>query len=362
MLYHLIYPLREVFSPLRLFGYITFRAAYAAIIAILIAIILGPVVIRILSVRKIGQTIRDEVPDRHKQKAGTPSMGGILIIFSFLVPVLLLGDLTNSNILLLILGTVWLGALGLYDDYIKIYQKKPRGLNKRTKIFWQALYGFTVGLILTFLPVDPDIATRTNFLFLKNLIVNFGLFYPLFVALVIVGASNAVNLTDGLDGLAIGLVGIAASGYAVLAYVTGHTGLSKYLNIIFVSNAGEITIFTASILGAALGFLWFNAFPAQVFMGDVGSLTLGGLIGTTAVLIKHEFLLILIGGVFVVEAVTVILQVIYFRATRGKRLFRMAPLHHHLELAGWAEPKITVRLWILEIIFVLLALSTLKLR
>ncbi len=362
MLYHLLYALRESFSPFRLFGYITFRAAYCAVLAILIALIFGPIIVSWLQRKHVGQTIREEVPERHKQKAGTPSMGGILIIIAILLPILLLADLTNTNILILLLGTLWLGMLGFYDDYIKIYKQKPRGLNKRTKLFWQVLYGLVVGLILYLLPNNPDIAARTNFLFLKNLIIDFSFLYPVFVAIVIVGASNAVNLTDGLDGLAIGLIGIAAAGFAALAYISGHAGISKYLNVLFVSNAGEIAIFAAAILGAALGFLWFNAHPAQVFMGDVGSLTLGGLIGTIAVLIKQEFLLVLIGGIFVVEAITVILQVIYFRSTKGKRLFLMAPLHHHFELKGWAESKITIRLWILAIIFVFIALSTLKIR
>ncbi len=362
MLYLLLHPLKDLFSPLRLFGYITFRAAYVAVLAIVFAIVFGPAVIRLLTRRRIGQTIREEVPQRHKQKAGTPAMGGVLIILAILVPVLLLADLSNQNILILVLGAVWLGALGLYDDYVKIYKQKPRGLNKRTKLFWQGLYGLIVGLILYLLPVEPEIATRTNFIFLKNIIIDFGFLYPVFVAIVIVGASNAVNFSDGLDGLAIGLVGATAAGFAVLAYVSGHAGLSKYLNVIFVSNGGEVAIFIAGMLGAALGFLWFNAYPAQIFMGDVGSLALGGLIGTTAVLVKQEFLLILFGGVFVLEAASVVLQIVYFKATKGKRLFLMAPLHHHFELKGWAEPKITVRFWILQIIFVLLALSTLKIR
>lgn len=289
-------------------------------------------------------------------------MGGLIIIFAFLIPVLLLGDLTNTNILILVLGSVWLGSLGFYDDYIKIYKQKPRGLTKRTKLFWQAMYGLIIGLVLYFLPNNPEHAGHTNFIFLKNIVINFGLFYPIFVAFIIIGASNAVNLTDGLDGLAIGLIGIVAAGYAVLAYISGHATISKYLNILFISDAGEVAIFAAAILGAALGFLWFNAHPAQVFMGDTGSLALGGLIGTIAVLVKQEFLLAIIGGVFVIEAASVILQVVYFRATRGKRLFLMAPLHHHFELKGWAESQITVRFWIVEIIFLFIALSTLKIR
>lgn len=361
MLYWLLYPLKDIFGPFRLFGYITFRSAYAAVVAILIVLIFGQRFIEFLKTKSIGQKIREEVPENHKTKEGTPSMGGIIILLPVIIASLLFCDLTNPNIIILLTATIWFGLLGAYDDYIKIYKNKPRGLSIKTKLFLQIIYGLVLGLYLYF--YGPEgYATKTNLIFVKNYVVNLGVLYPLFIALVVVGSSNGVNLTDGLDGLAIGLIGIAALAYSALAYAAGHVVISDYLNVIFLRNGGEVTVFCASIIGASLGFLWFNSHPAQIFMGDTGALSLGAIIGTAAILIKQEILLVIVGGVFVVEAISVLLQIVYFRRTGGKRLFKMAPLHHHFELKGLREPKIVVRFWIVGIIFLMLALSTLKIR
>jgi phospho-N-acetylmuramoyl-pentapeptide-transferase len=288
-------------------------------------------------------------------------MGGLLILVSMLCAVVLFADLTNPNILVLIAATLWFGALGLYDDYVKIFKGKPRGLSIKTKFLFQVLFGIGLGIYLYF-HGPAGYSTKTNFIFLKNYVINFGILYPLFVMLVVAGTSNGVNLSDGLDGLAIGLIGISAIAYTALAYACGHAVISEYLNIIFIKNGGEVTVFCASLLGASLGFLWFNSYPAELFMGDTGSLSLGAIIGTAAILIKQEILLVFIGAVFVVEVASVMLQVFYFKRTGGKRLFRMAPLHHHFEMKGLAEPKIVIRFWIIGLIFLMIALSTLKLR
>lgn len=361
MLYWLLAPLENVFGPFRLFSYITFRSAYAAIVAILIVLLFGQRFIAVLKKKAIGQKIREEVPERHRLKEGTPSMGGAIILFSILVASLLFCDLTNPNIIVLLTATLWFGGLGFYDDYVKIYKNRPRGLPITTKLILQLIYGLALGLFL-YLWGPDGFASKTNLIFVKNYVINLGIFYPLFVALVVTGSSNGVNLTDGLDGLAIGLIGIAALAYTALAYAAGHVVISSYLNIIFLKSGGEVTVFCASIVGASLGFLWFNSHPAEVFMGDTGALSLGAIIGTAAILIKQEILLIFVGGVFVIEALTVLMQVVYFHRTGGKRLFRMAPLHHHFELKGLQEPKIVVRFWIVGIIFMMLALSTLKIR
>ncbi len=361
MLLWLLYPLRDYFGPLRLFGYITFRSAYAAVFAILIVLVFGQRFIRLMKARAVTQRVRMEVPDGHRLKEGTPSMGGVLILLSILVSSFLFCDLSNPNVLILFSATVYFGLLGFWDDYVKIFKQKPRGLSIRKKLLFQLIYGLSLGVFLFFFGPE-GYADKTNLIFVKNYIISFSLLYPVFVAVVVVGSSNGVNLTDGLDGLAIGLIGVAALAYAALAYAAGHAVISDYLNIIFLRNGGEITVYCAAILGASLGFLWFNAHPAQVFMGDTGALSLGAIIGTAAILIKQEILLLLVGGVFVVEVLTVLLQVIYFRRTGGKRLFRMAPLHHHFELKGIVEPKIVVRFWIIGIIFLMFALSTLKIR
>jgi phospho-N-acetylmuramoyl-pentapeptide-transferase len=362
MLYALLVPLRDVFRPLNLFKYITFRAAAAGAVGILLVLLLGPVLIRLVRRLNIGQNVREEVPERHRAKAGTPTMGGLLILAAGIVAVLLFGDLGNRQIQLGLLTAVWLGALGFADDYVKVKLRKPRGLSKTVKLIAQFALALFVGAVLYFVPVDPTNRSTTNVLLLKNVVVQFSWFYIPFVMFVIVSASNAVNLADGLDGLAAGLMTIALGSYAVLCYVSGHIRLAQYLNIMFIPTGGEMTVFCLALVGACLGFMWFNAYPAQVFMGDTGSLPLGGLLGLVAILCKHEMLLPIIGGVLVMETGSTILQIAYFRATKGKRLFRMAPLHHHFELAGWSEPQVVTRFMILAVLFGLGALATLKIR
>ncbi len=362
MLYHWLWPLRESFGPLNLLRYITFRAAAAGAVGIVLTLVLGPVLIRLVRRLQLGQKIREEVPERHRQKAGTPTMGGVLILAASIAGILLFGDLGNRLVQLGLLVLVWLGGLGLYDDYVKVRLGKPRGLSKTVKLVGQFGLALFVGLVLYLAPPDPAIRSQTNFLLFKNITVEFGWFYVPLVMLVIVGASNAVNLTDGLDGLAAGLLVVALTSYAALCYVSGHIKIAEYLNIMFVSNAGEMTVFCLALVGGCLGFLWFNAHPAQVFMGDTGSLPLGGALGLAAMVSKHELLLLLIGGVFVLETGSVLLQIVYFHATKGKRLFRMAPLHHHYELKGWQESQIVTRFMILAVLFGLTALATLKIR
>lgn len=362
MLYQLLYSLKDYFGPFNLFRYITFRAAYAGAISLFICLAMGTWVIKKIKKMSLGQNIRAEVPKQHRAKAGTPTMGGILMIFSICIATLLFGDLTNINILLSLFVIISFGLLGYFDDYKKVRLGKPRGLNKRTKIIFQVIFALIVGLILYYRPINPEIKTVTNFIFFKNIEIDFRIFYIPFVIFVIIITSNAVNLADGLDGLATGLLGIAAGSYAVLAYAAGNVNIAQYLNIIFIPGAGEITVLCFAILGACLGFLWFNTFPAQIFMGDTGSLPLGALIGFIAIVVKQEFLIAFIGGVFALEAITVLMQVVYFHTTRGKRIFRMAPLHHHFELCGWQEPKIVVRFWILGILLAIIAISTLKIR
>ena len=362
MLYALLVPLRDAFRPLNLFKYITFRAAAAGAVGILLVLLLGPVMIRLVRRLNIGQNVREEVPQTHRAKAGTPTMGGLLILAAGVVAVLLFGDLGNRQIQLGLLTVVWLGALGFADDYVKVKLHKPRGLSKTVKLVAQLALALFVGAVLYFVPVDPANRSTTNVLLLKNVVVQFSWLYIPFVMFVIVSASNAVNLADGLDGLAAGLMTIALGSYAVLCYVSGHIRLAQYLNITFIPTGGEMTVFCLALVGACLGFMWFNAYPAQVFMGDTGSLPLGGLLGLVAILCKHEMLLPIIGGVLVMETGSTILQIGYFRATKGKRLFRMAPLHHHFELAGWSEPQVVTRFMILAVLFGLGALATLKIR
>jgi phospho-N-acetylmuramoyl-pentapeptide-transferase len=362
VLYDLLVPLRESFGPLNLLRYITFRAAAAGATSIVLTLLLGPALIRAVRRLNIGQRIREEVPQRHQGKAGTPTMGGVLILAAGVIATLLFADLENRQIQLGLLTLVWLGSLGFWDDYVKVRLGRPRGLSKTTKLVAQLALALFIGAVLYFVPVDPLRRSHTNVLLFKNLVADFGWLYIPFVMTVIVGTSNAVNLSDGLDGLAPGLMVIALATYAVLAYVSGHFRIAQYLNVMFVPTAGETAVFCMALTGACLGFLWFNAHPAEVFMGDTGSLPLGGVLGLAAVLTKHEVLLPIVGGVFVLEAGSVLLQVGYFRATRGRRLFRMAPIHHHFELAGWAEPKVVTRFMILAALFGLAALATLKIR
>jgi phospho-N-acetylmuramoyl-pentapeptide-transferase len=363
MLYHLLTAFRHELSVLNVVRYITFRTAVAALTALLLVLFLGPWVIERLRRLQIGQYIREEGPAAHQAKAGTPTMGGLLILAGIVLPTLLWADLTNRNVWILIFVTVACGGIGFADDYIKVVRKRNLGLPGRHKLVGQILVGVALGVVLvTLARVEPtSFSTRVIVPFFKTLMPDLGLFYVVFATLVIIGATNAVNLTDGLDGLAIGTMLIAAAAFTVLAYVTGHVVFSNYLDLIYIPRAGEVTVFCGSIVGASMGFLWWNCYPARVFMGDVGSLSLGGALGTVAILIKQELLLFSVGGLFVIEALSVILQVASFRLTR-RRIFRMAPLHHHFELAGWKEPQVIIRFWIVAFIFALLSLTTLKLR
>ncbi|MBI3014576.1 MAG: phospho-N-acetylmuramoyl-pentapeptide-transferase [Candidatus Tectomicrobia bacterium] len=361
MLYLLLYPFRDVITAFNVFRYITFRTAYAIITALVISFIVGPWLIAELRRRQIGQTIREEGPRSHFSKAGTPTMGGLLILIALTLPTLLWADLTNRYIWLILFSTLGFGAIGFLDDYLKISRHSSRGLRAPYKFGAQVLVGLLVALALYFQDGGFFIATRVTIPFFKRVLPDLGWFYIPFVMLVIVGASNAVNLTDGLDGLAIGPVIIATVSYLIIAYAVGHAGFAEYLNLPFIGGAGELAVFAGSVIGASLGFLWFNAYPAQMFMGDVGALALGAALGTMAVITKHELLLVVIGGIFVIETVSVIVQVVSFQTT-GKRVFRMAPIHHHFEQKGWEENKVVIRFWIVAILLALLSLSTLKLR
>ena len=359
MIYHLLYPLHTALSALNVFRYITFRTIYASLTAFLICFLLGPWVIRRLKTMQIGQYIQKDGPQSHYTKAGTPTMGGLLIIGAVMVSTLLWANLTSSYIWIALLIIAGYGAIGFTDDYLKILKKQNKGLTAGKKFFYQSVLGLIVGGLLY---LNPDFDTRVTVPFFKNISPNLGWGYVVFATLVIVGTSNAVNLTDGLDGLAIGPVTIAAVTYMIFAYVSGHIKIAEYLQINYVAGSGELSVLCGAMGGAGLGFLWFNTYPAQMFMGDVGSLSLGGALGTVAVVTKQEILMVLVGGLFVVEALSVIFQVGFFKMTNGHRIFRMAPLHHHFELKGWPEPKIIVRFWIIAIALALLSMSTLKLR
>jgi len=358
VLYYLFTSLATAYSGFNVFRYITFRAAMAALLSLLIAFLLGPWLIRVLTERQIGQQIRDDGPASHAIKAGTPTMGGALIIMALLISTVMLADIANRYVLIALVATVGTGVVGFADDYLKLTCKNSKGLPPRAKLFGQLAVAFVVALALYY---QPKISTEIAFPFVKTLRLDLGVFYIPFAMLVIVGASNAVNLTDGLDGLAIGPVMVAAAAYAVVAYATGHLKFAEYLQIPYVAGVGELTVFCAAVVAAGLGFLWYNAYPAQMFMGDVGSLSLGAALGIVAVMTKNEILLVIIGGVFVMEALSVIFQVASYKIRR-KRVFLMAPIHHHYELKGWKEPQIIVRFWILSIIFAVIGLSTLKLR
>ncbi len=377
MLYFLLYDkLFPHFSPFRVFGYITFRTAYASLTALLLCLVLGPWLIRKLREFQIGQTIREDGPRSHQTKQGTPTMGGLLINISILVPTLLWADLRNPYIWIALFSLVAFGLVGFLDDYQKVTKRQNLGLTARRKIALQVTISLALGAALVVMHSRGMYSTKMNVPFLKffspDLLIHpwLGnrytyplafLFFFLFLILVLVGSSNAVNLTDGLDGLAIGLTVIAAGALTIITYVAGHFQLATYLEIQRVPRAAELTIFCGSMVGASLGFLWYNAHPADIFMGDVGSLALGGAMGTVAVLVKQEILLLFIGGVFVIEALSVILQVGSYKL-RGKRIFRMAPLHHHFEALGWAESKVIARFWITGLVMALFALTTLKLR
>jgi phospho-N-acetylmuramoyl-pentapeptide-transferase len=359
MIYYFLYPLHTSISVFNVFRYITFRTIYASLTAFLICFLIGPRVIRKLSEMQIGQFVRDDGPQTHLKKAGTPTMGGLFIIGSVVISVLLWSNLANFYIWIILGVTLGFWGIGFMDDYLMQIKKQSKGLTVKGKFMLQVLVALFAGVSLFFL---PEFDTKVTLPFFKNISPDLGWGYVLFAVLVIVGFSNAVNLTDGLDGLAIGPAVVAFSAYMVFAYVTGNIKIAQYLQLNYVSGSGEISVFCGAMVGAGLGFLWFNTYPAQVFMGDVGSLPIGAALGTAAVITKQEVLLVLVGGLFVMEALSVIFQVGFFKMTHGKRIFKMAPIHHHFELKGWPEPKVIVRFWIIAIALALVAMSTLKIR
>ncbi len=372
MFYHIFYPLHDTISGMNLFRYITFRSAGAAITALLIGFFVGPYIIKFLRSRQIKEDIRSDGPKTHLVKAGTPTMGGLIILCAVIIPTLLWARLDNLYIGVILLATAWMGFVGFIDDYLKAIKRKKKGLVARYKLAGQILLGLIIGIIILSFPDAFGLnfsqhVTETTVPFFKNLLINLGILYVPMIVIVVTATSNGVNLTDGLDGLAIGIVGIIAAAFALICYVSGHIQFSDYLNIIYLDSCGELTVFCAALMGASLGFLWFNAHPAEIFMGDTGSLALGGALGTLAILIKKELLLIIIGGIFVLEALSVIIQTGYFKYTRkkfgeGRRVFKMAPMHHHFEQLGWHENKVVVRFWILQILLVLISLTTFKIR
>jgi phospho-N-acetylmuramoyl-pentapeptide-transferase len=374
MLYYFFDVIEKLYHPpgFGVVRFLTFRAAAAAVTALIIAFWLGPKIIRMLRARQIGEAAKLEAPKTHLTKAGTPTMGGLIVLASILIPTLLWANIGNLYVVMIMFVTAALGAVGFLDDYLKVVKKKPRGLIGRYKIVGQVVVGLVVGSAIYFFPhwIDPDlwkINSSTTVPFFKHLEFDFGYLYIPIVVLVITATSNAVNLTDGLDGLAIGIVGIVGLTLAVISYISGNVLLSEYLTIPFLRGNGELAVYCAALVGAALGFLWFNAYPAQVFMGDTGSLALGGAIGALCVMIKKELLLPTLGGVFLAETVSVIIQRLYFKYTKrkygeGRRVFKMAPLHHHFELLGWPEPKIVVRFYIAAVLMMILSLATFKVR
>jgi len=360
MLYHLLYPLSKTFSGFNVFRYLTFRSAGAVITALVVSFLLGPGIIRRLRVLKVGQQVRDDGPQTHLTKQGTPTMGGLLLIAAIALSVLLWSDLTNKYVWVVLFATLTFGGIGLWDDYLKVVKKRSTCLRAVEKFGLQIAASLVIGVFLYFFSGDPA-AAYLSVPFAKQLVINLGWFMIPFTALVVVGSSNAVNLTDGLDGLAAGLVAVAATANAVIVYVGGNRIIADYLKIQYIPGSGELVVFCGALLGASLGFLWYNAHPAEVFMGDVGSLSLGGALGALAVVTKHELILIITGGIFVAEVVSVMLQVASYKVT-GKRIFRMAPIHHHFEQIGWPESKVIIRFWIVGIILALVSLSSLKLR
>jgi phospho-N-acetylmuramoyl-pentapeptide-transferase len=359
VLYKLLYPLTRFFTGFNIFKYITFRAAYAAITALLISFLVGPPLIRMLRNLKVGQKVREDGPVTHLVKSGIPTMGGLLIILSILVSVLLWQDPSIAHTWLIVVALLGFGGIGFLDDYLKITKKDPKGLAVRYKLAGQLVVSMIVVVILF---VNRNEHTSELFLpFVKSPVLDLEIVYVPFAVVLLMGYSNAVNFTDGLDGLAAGLVIFVGLSFSILAYLTGRVDMTDYLNIPYVKEAGELTITCAALTGAAIGFLWFNTHPAEVFMGDTGSLSLGGVIGVIALMIKKEVLLVIVGGVFVMEIFSVVIQVVGYKLTK-RRVFRMAPLHHHFELKGWKESKVVIRLWILGGLFALLSLSTLKIQ
>jgi len=361
MFYHIFYPLSSEYTILNVFRYITFRSAWAGITALVLCLLIAPGLIRFLQRMQIGEKIRDDGPQRHLSKSGTPTMGGLLILFSFILSTLLWSNLGNFYIWVVVFVAIGFGMIGLYDDSLKF--RKGAGLRARTKLILQIVLSIGVAVFLVYYdPVRSAYASRLFVPFFKNFTPDLGWGYVAFIVFIIVGTSNAVNLTDGLDGLAIGPIIIATITFTGIVYLTGHFKFADYLNIQHIREAGELAVLTSALVGAGLGFLWYNTYPAQIFMGDVGSLSLGAVLGTIACIAKQELLLIPVGGIFVIEALSVIIQVGYFKYTGGKRFFKMAPLHHHFEQLGWPEPKVIVRFWIVAAILAIASLSTLKLR
>ena len=367
MLIEFIKELKDLGPLFNLFEYITFRAGISAIIALLISFTIGPWVIHILQKNQIGEEIRHTGPNTHMKKRGTPTMGGVIILTAVLLPTLLFSNVTSPFIQIILFSTVWMGLIGFLDDYLKVIRKLKRGLIARYKMAGQIILGIIIGYWIFQLPEYSLISTKTTVPFLKNIEIDLGFFYPLMVIIVVTGTSNAVNLTDGLDGLAAGLLAISFTVFSAIAYITGRIDFSSYLNILYLPGAGELAIFSSAMAGACIGYLWYNSHPAEVFMGDTGSLSAGAALGTLAVLLKKELLLFIIGGVFVWEACTVIIQITYFRYTKkfkgvGKRFFKMAPIHHHFELSNWPETKIVVRFWIIGLLLALFSLTSFKIR
>lgn len=362
MLYHLLYPLSHDISLFNIFRYITFRSAGATITALIISLILAPYLIRMLRNHQVKEEIRQEGPQSHQAKAGTPTMGGLIILAAIVIPTLLWADLSNRFTIYILLVTLWLGLIGFMDDFLKAIKHQKKGLVARKKLIGQVLLGLVLGVVLYLYPPTPTFDLKTDLPFFKNYYLDFPIFlYVPFVIIVVAGFSNAVNLADGLDGLAIGLSMICLVAFAGMAYITGRFDFTNYLDIVYLPGAGELTVFCSAAVGASLGFLWYNTHPAEVFMGDTGALALGGILGALSILLKKEMLLVIVGGVFVVEAISVILQVSVFKL-RGTRVFKMAPLHHHFELSGWHESKVVVRFWIIGVLLALVALSTFKIR
>ncbi len=359
MLYHLLYPLSTLFAGFNVFRYITFRTIGAAITAFLFFVLVAPAFIRFIKKLQIGQVIRNDGPESHLKKEGIPTMGGLLILFTIINTTLLWTDLGNRYVWVVLGVTLWFGTIGAIDDFRKVIGKSSKGLSARGKLLLQVLGAVLLGLILY---SYPNFDSHLSMPFFKTVRPDLGWFYVIFAVLVVVGASNAVNLTDGLDGLAAGPIVISGGIYLIFSYLAGNAVLAEYLQIPFVPGSGELAVYCGALVGSSLGFLWYNAFPAQMFMGDVGSLAMGGTLGAIAIITKQEILLAIVGGIFVMEALSVIIQVGFFKITGGRRIFLMAPFHHHFEKKGWAEPKVVVRFWIVSIILGLLALATLKLR
>ncbi len=369
MFYYLFEYINKVFNPpgFDVFRFLTFRSALAAITALLISFIFGPKIIGRLKKNQIDQPIRNEGPQTHKKKQGTPTMGGLIILLSVIIPVLLWSDIKSIYIILVLFGTVVLGGVGFLDDYLKVVKKLPKGLIARYKLIGQIFVGLVVGFAIYYLPEFAQYNTQTTLPFFKNLNWDFSYLYIPWVVFIITALSNAVNLTDGLDGLAIGSIIIVMLALAIIVYVTGNVIYADYLNIIYLPGSGELTVFIAALIGAGLGFLWFNFYPAQVFMGDTGSLALGGAFGVMMILVKKDLLIPILGGIFFIETLSVIIQRLYFKYTKkkygeGKRVFKMAPIHHHFEQLNWEEPKIVIRFYIITIILALMSLASFKIR